>query len=138
MENKKKRILWLSLHELTEEQKALLVYSEGQDGSDVEVKSETTIWRTTKDETSDNEANARTWLRLSKRADIVVGIFPPVSVVGLVTARGLACGDDGGETSEFAPVLKLRVITPVSVIGVLTLQDGRKRKTFKFLRWQEL
>lgn len=134
----KKRILWLSRHGITDEQKILLVTTVG--GGNAELKVGQVMWRNSSSEEADNEANARKWAELASRYDIVVGIFPPVAIVGLVTARGIASGDEAeGEEAEcsFSAVRDMRVLTPVSETGTLTLPDGSKKKSFRFLRWQE-
>lgn len=135
MSNQKKRILWLSRHGCSEEQKILLLSSVGGDDLDVSQ----VMWANSRSEEADNEANSRKWAELAKRYDMVVGIFPPVALVGLVTARGIAAGDDGNEEADFlySAVRDLKVLTPVSETGTLTLPDGSKKKSFRFLRWQE-
>ena len=138
MSASKKRILWLSRHGITDEQKILLVTTVG--GGNAEVKVGQVMWRNSSSEEADNEANARKWAELASRYDIVVGIFPPVALVGLVTARGISSGDEAeGEEADcsFSAIRELRVLTPVSETGTLTLPDGSKKKSFRFLRWQE-
>lgn len=97
------------------------------------------MWANSRSEEADNEANSRKWAELAQIYDMVVGVFPPVALVGLVTARGIAAGDDGNEEADFlySAVRDLKVLTPVSETGTLTLPDGSKKKSFRFLRWQE-
>jgi hypothetical protein len=137
MSASKKRILWLSRHGCSEEQRILLVSSVGGE-ADFNVSQ--VMWRNSSSEEADNEANARKWAELASKYDIVVGIFPPVALVGLVTARGIASGDEASSEEadcSFSAVRELRVLTPVSETGTLTLPDGSKKKSFRFLRWQE-
>lgn len=129
-----KKVLWLSRHELTEEQKALLRQFEGE----VSITETNIVWSCTKDETRDNAENAEAWKRIASRADIIVGIFPPVSLVGLITARGIATGDEAEADEEWARVLKIQVLTPISEVGTLIVPGKKGKKSFQFLRWQEL
>lgn len=135
----KKKVIWLSRHELTDEQKGLLLMAEPE----AEIVERAVHWSATKDEAADNAANASTWRSLAGEADAVVGIFPPVAIVGLVTARGIAAGDDAEAEAEaeegWGRIFRLKVLTPVSVVGTLIVPGtGEKRKAFQFLRWQEL
>ena len=138
MSASKKRILWLSRHGITDEQKILLFTTVG--GGNAEVNVGQVMWANSRSEEADNEANAQKWAELARKHDVVVGIFPPVAIVGLVTARGIASGDEaesGESDCSFSAVRELRVLTPVSETGTLTLPDGSKKKSFRFLRWQE-
>lgn len=136
MSASKKRILWLSRHGITDEQKILLVTTVGGGNAELEVGQ--VMWANSLSEEADNEANSKKWAELASKYDIVVGIFPPVALVGLVTARGIASGDESEEADcSFSAVRELRVLTPVSETGTLTLPDGSKKKSFRFLRWQE-
>lgn len=127
---------WLSRHALTEEQKALLRLYVGD--WELEIEEGQVVWSSTEDEAADNEENALKWAELAEDADIVVGIFPPVSVVGLVTARGRADGDGGEPSKRFERVSELKVLTPVSDVGTFISANGERKKSFQFLRWQEL
>lgn len=135
MSASKKRILWLSRHGCLEEQKILLL---AYIGGEADFSVSQVMWANSRSEEADNEANSKKWAELASKYDIVVGIFPPVALVGLVTARGIASGDESEEADcSFSAVRELRVLTPVSETGTLTLPDGSKKKSFRFLRWQE-
>ena len=128
------KVIWLSRHTLTEDQRSCLREQIGES----DIQETNVVWSMSKNEGRDNAENAEIWKRLASEAEVIVGIFPPPSLVGLVTARGIASGDDEKEDKEWERVLKIRVMTPVSEVGTLLTPGKCARKSFKFLRWQEL
>lgn len=133
-----KKVLWLSRHEMTPEQVANLKAAEGF--SDAEIVRGKIAWHVSESEEADDEANADEWKRLASAGyDVVVGVFPPVAITGLVLARSIADGAEGEADASFECVNGIEVLTPVSVSG--TFRDeatGTIRKSFVFKRWQHL
>lgn len=133
-----KKVLWLSRHEMTSEQVANLKAVEGF--SDAEIVRGKIAWHVSESEEADDEENAEEWRRIASAGyDVVIGVFPPVAITGLVLARSLADGAEGESDSSFECVNEIDVLTPVSVSG--TFRDeatGTIRKSFVFKRWQHL
>lgn len=128
------KIVWLSRHDMTREQeRSILEWLPDGERGDAEIVCRSQSWQLSGDEETDNEANAVAWLRLSEEADVVVGVFPPVAVVGLLTARGLADDGDGQFKDWRDPV----VLTPVSMVSNV-MRAGKWGKDFRFLRWQRI
>lgn len=129
------KVLWLSRHEMTRVQERRLrdILPE-EERESAEIICRMQVWQLTDDEEADNEVNAKAWLKLNEEAEVIAGVFPPVAIVGLLTARGLA--DDGDD--DFARLWgEPMVVTPVSQVGQ-TLKNGMTQKQFKFLRWQHI
>ena len=127
------RIIWLSRHEMTRiQEKRLreLLPEENRDSAEIVCRMH--IWQVTDDEASDNEVNSRSWLELSRQADVIAGVFPPVAVVGLIMARGEA--DDNADFKDWSNPM---VVTPISQVNQV-LQGGKTCQRFNFLRWQHL
>ena len=127
------RVLWLSRHEMTRIQEARLreLLPEGQ-REEAEIVCRMHVWQVTDDESSDNEVNARSWLELSRQADVIAGVFPPVAIVGLIMARGEA--DDNPDFRDWREPM---VVTPISQVNQV-LQSGKTCQKFNFLRWQHI
>ena len=127
------RVLWLSRHEMTRIQEARLreLLPEGQ-REEAEIVCRMHVWQVTDDEASDNEVNARSWLELSRQADVIAGVFPPVAVVGLIMARG-----EADDNPDFRDWRESMVVTPISQVNQV-LQSGKTCQKFNFLRWQHI
>lgn len=125
------RVLWLSRHELmrVQEDRLRAMFPD----EELVINCRMHIWQLTENEADDNEANAKTWLRMSKEADVIVGVFPPIAVVGLVMCRGEA--DDGNP--EYEGWSNPKVLTPISMNSSI-LVGGVARKRFEFYRWQHM
>jgi hypothetical protein len=117
-------VLWLGRRDIGGEQenalKSLL-------GDDYEISSDMIVWRVSIDESSDNEVNVDTWLKLMEQYDVVCGVFPPSALVSLWMAKGIV--DDSGRACRGL----FRVFTPISMVC-----SAFGQREFRFLRWQEL
>lgn len=129
------KVIWLSRHDMTRTQEArlrLLLPEKERDTAEIVYKMQ--VWQTTADEESDNDVNSKIWLSLAKEADVIVGVFPPAAIVGLLCARSFS--DDGDD--EFARFwTNPMVLTPISQIESV-LRGGSVQKQFSFLRWQHI
>lgn len=127
------KVIWLSRHEMTRIQESRLreLLPEGSRES-AEIVCRMHVWQVTGDEASDNEVNSRSWLELSRQADVIAGVFPPVAVVGLIMARG-----EADENPDFRDWSDPMVVTPISQVNQV-LQGGKTCQRFNFLRWQHI
>lgn len=118
-----KRVIWLSRHELTEQQREDLKSFLGEEA---QILSENRTWKASADAEEDKACNVTTWEGLAVRFHVVAGVFPPVALAALAAfRRGL------GDRS-------IRVVTPVSEQTREERADGSAQIRFRHLRWQEL
>lgn len=75
-----KKVIWLSRHEMSADQKADL---EQRLGDSVEVEMRNLTWSASTDETADRAANEATWIKLTKSDAVICGVFPPVAIEAL-------------------------------------------------------
>lgn len=122
----KARVLWLSCHEMTEEQADGLLKDTEWD--ELEIESENHLWSATASEEADLEENSRFLRSAFARADIVAGVFPPVALEALREMRREFRRKAGSEPFWC-------VATPVSEQTREERADGSAQIAFRHVRW---
>lgn len=124
----KARVLWLSRHQMTEEQADDLLdeATSGWDGLDIETENH--LWSATASEEADMEENSRFLKSAFARADIVAGVFPPVALEALRQMRREFRRRAGSDPFWC-------VATPVSEQTREERADGTAQITFRHVRW---
>lgn len=74
---KRMRVLWISRHTITREQRKSL---EEYLGEKISVMHITHIWKGTEDSDMDFYSNQDAWNEFSSISNIIVGVFPPVAL----------------------------------------------------------
>lgn len=119
------KALWLSRHELSEEQKNDLfeyVIPSGVKKDELEIVSLNVTWQDTKDRLDDKRVNVRTWEKLldEHAPTVVLGVFPPVALEA---------------AKRFCPNLAL--FSPISEQNATMRADGTRQIEFVHLRWSD-
>lgn len=109
-----KKVVWLSRHEMTEEQKLSLENEIGEHTT----TTENLLWKASEEFIEDAVANKAKWCKLAAEYDVICGVFPPVAIEALMLIN----------------LGRTLVLTPVSA----QVKEERKEGVqiaFKHLRW---
>lgn len=118
---KKRKVAWLSRHEMTAEQTADLAKTLGCELGGLEIETINHTWAASENVMSDVSANSDTWLELAHGPspyDVICGVFPPVAL------EAMCCS---------LP----HVYTPVSRARP-DLRQGDEPIPFEHLRWSNV
>ena len=121
------KVVFVSRHQMTEVQKADL---EKYLNSDVEIVTENITFAATEDPAADLAANKAILGRLFDSYDVVTGVFPPVALEALMSARAEMASDPALGNVEDTGIL-----TPVSRQHAEDRADGTKAITFEHVRF---
>ena len=121
------KVVFVSRHQMTEGQKADL---EKYLNSDVEIVTENITFAATEDPAADLAENKSILSRLFDSYDVVTGVFPPVALEALMSARAEMASDPALGNVEDTGVL-----TPVSRQHAEDRADGTKAITFEHVRF---
>ena len=120
-----RKILWLSRHELTNDQVEDLKKILGDRQINIEVENVT--WDSSNDPQFDLLINKLKWLDLIDKSRLICGVFPPVAIEALVCPSG-----NPGLDKEISDVV---LYSPVSQQDRKIREDGSATIEFKHLRW---
>ena len=121
------KVVFVSRHAMTNGQKADL---EKYLNSDVEIVTENITFAATEDPAADLAANKAILGRLFNEYDVVMGVFPPVAIEALMSARAEMASDP-----SLGNVEDTGVLTPVSRQRAEDRADGTKAITFEHVRF---
>ena len=121
------KVVFVSRHQMTEGQKADL---EKYLNSDVEIVTENITFAATEDPAADLVANKSILGRLFDGYDVVAGVFPPVAIEALMSARAEMASDP-----SLGNVEDTGILTPVSRQHAEDRADGTKAITFEHVRF---
>lgn len=110
-----KKIVWLSRHELTTEQKA---YWE-KNVPDAEFVTENVTWANSESEDGDWRANNAIWER-------IISQYKPIAILGVFPPVALECLRGGH---------KIPIYSPISKQNAKVREDGTRQIEFIHLRW---
>ena len=124
------KVVFVSRHQMTEGQRADL---EKYLNVSVEVVTENITFAATEDAAADLADNKAILGRLFDSYDVVTGVFPPVAIEALMSARAEMAADPSlGNVEDTA------VLTPVSRQRAEQRMDGTKAITFEHVRFARL
>ena len=116
---KRRTVMWISRHEMTEDQKKDLESIYG----DCWILKENHTWQATAsydDDTNENQQQWRWYERLIGVDGVIAGVFPPVAI-------------------EAMPVTdSITILTPISAQHESLRQDGSTKIEFAHVRWAKL
>ena len=121
------KVVFVSRHQMTEGQKADL---EKYLNSDVEIVTENITFAATENTAADLAENKSILGRLFDSYDVVTGVFPPVAIEALMSARAEMASDP-----SLGNVEDTGVLTPVSRQRAEDRADGTKAITFEHVRF---
>ena len=121
------KVVFVSRHQMTEGQKADL---EKYLNSDVEIVTENITFAATEDPAADLAENKSILGRLFDSYDVVTGVFPPVAIEALMSARAEMASDP-----SLGNVEDTGILTPVSRQHAEDRADGTKAITFEHVRF---
>ena len=124
------KVVFVSRHAMTNGQKADL---EKYLNSDVEIVTENITFAATEDPAADLAANKAILGRLFNEYDVVTGVFPPVAIEALMSARAEMASDP-----SLGNVEDTGVLTPVSRQRAEDRADGTKAITFEHVRFARI
>lgn len=124
------KAVFVSRHQMTEGQKADL---EKYLNVSVEVVTENITFSATEDAAADIAANKAILGRLFDSYDVVTGVFPPVAIEALMSARA-----DMIANPSIGNVEDTGILTPVSRQRTEERMDGTKAITFEHVRFTRL
>lgn len=124
------KVVFVSRHQMTEGQKADL---EKYLNSDVEIVTENITFAATEDPVADLAANRAILGRLFNEYDVVAGVFPPVAIEALMSARAEMAADPA-----LGNVADTGVLTPVSRQCASERSDGSKVILFEHVRFARI
>lgn len=124
------KVVFVSRHQMTEGQKANL---EKYLNVSVEVVTENVTFAATEDAAADLTANKAILGRLFYEYDVVTGVFPPVAIEALMSARAeMAANPSLGNVEDTG------ILSPVSRQRAEERADGTKAITFEHVRFTRL
>ena len=121
------KVVFVSRHAMTDGQKADL---EKYLNSDVEIVTENITFAATEDPAADLAENKSILGRLFDSYDVVTGVFPPVAIEALMSARAEMASDP-----SLGNVEDTGILTPVSRQHAEDRADGTKAITFEHVRF---
>ena len=121
------KVVFVSRHQMTEGQKADL---EKYLNSNVEIVTENITFAATEDPAADLVANKALLGRLFNEYDVATGVFPPVAIEALMSARAEMASDP-----SLGNVEDTGILTPVSRQRAEDRADGTKAITFEHVRF---
>ena len=121
------KVVFVSRHAMTDGQKADL---EKYLNSDVEIVTENITFAATEDPAADLAENKSILGRLFDSYDVVTGVFPPVALEALMSARAEMAADP-----SLGNVEDTGILTPVSRQHAEDRADGTKAITFEHVRF---
>lgn len=124
------KIVFVSRHQMTVAQREDL---EKYLNSDVEVATENITFSATEDAEADLAANKAILGRLFESYDVVTGVFPPVALEALMSARAEMIADPSLGNAEDTGIL-----TPVSRQCASERSDGSKVISFEHVRFARI
>ena len=124
------KVVFVSRHQMTEGQKADL---EKYLNVSVEVTTENVTFAATEDAAADLAANKAILGRLFEEYDIVTGVFPPVALEALISARVEMAADP-----SLGNVEDTGILTPVSRQRAEERADGTKAIAFEHVRFARI
>ena len=124
------KVVFVSRHQMTEGQKADL---EKYLNVAVEVVTENITFSATEDAAADLAANKAILGRLFDGYDVVTGVFPPVALEALMSARAEMAADP-----SLGNVEDTGVLTPVSRQCASERSDGSKVISFEHVRFARI
>ena len=124
------KVVFVSRHTMTDGQKADL---EKYLNSDVEIVTENITFAATEDPAADLAANKAILGRLFNEYDVVTGVFPPVAIEALMSARAEMASDP-----SLGNVEDTGILTPVSRQHAEDRADGTKSITFEHVRFARI
>lgn len=120
-----KKILWLSRHELTNDQIEDLWKLFGD--RSIEIKTENVTWVATDNPEDDQILNKLMWMNLINESNLILGVFPPVAIEALTAP---------GNNPDIDKVIsEVCLYSPVSKQDKKIREDGSATIEFKHLRW---
>ena len=124
------KVVFVSRHQMTEDQRKDL---EKYLNSDVEVSTENITFSATEDAEADLAANKAILGRLFDSYDVVTGVFPPVAIEALMSARAeMVAAPYLGNVEDTG------ILTPVSRQRAEERADGTKSITFEHVRFTRI
>lgn len=124
------KVVFVSRHQMTEGQKADL---EKYLNSDVEIVTENITFAATEDPAADLAENKSILGRLFDSYDVVTGVFPPVAIEALMSARADMIADP-----SLGNVEDTGMLTPVSRQCASERSDGSKVISFEHVRFARI
>ena len=124
------KVVFVSRHAMTDGQKADL---EKYLNSDVEIVTENITFAATEDPAADLAENKSILGRLFDSYDVVTGVFPPVALEALMSARAEMASDPALGNVEDTGIL-----TPVSRQRAEERADGSKTIVFEHVRFARI
>lgn len=124
------KVVFVSRHQMTEGQKANL---EKYLNCDVDIVTENITFSATEDAAADLAANKAILGRLFNEYDVVTGVFPPVALEALISARAEMAADPSLGNIEDTGIL-----TPVSRQRTEERMDGTKAIAFEHVRFARI
>ena len=121
------KVVFVSRHQMTDGQKADLIHYLN---SDVEIVTENITFAASEDHVADLAANKAILGRLFNEYDVVAGVFPPVALEALMSARA-----DMIANPSLGNVEDTGILTPVSRQHAEDRADGTKAITFEHVRF---
>ena len=121
------KVVFVSRHAMTNGQKADLIHYLN---SDVEIVTENITFAATENTAADLVANKAILGRLFDSSDVVTGVFPPVALEALMSARAEMASDP-----SLGNVEDTGMLTPVSRQHAEDRADGTKAITFEHVRF---
>ena len=124
------KVVFVSRHQMTEGQKADLIHYLN---SDVEIVTENITFAATENSAADLAANKSILGRLFDSYDVVTGVFPPVALEALMSARADMIADP-----SLGNVEDTGILTPVSRQSASERSDGSKVISFEHVRFARI
>ena len=124
--SEKRKVMWLSRHELTQDQITDLARFLNAEIDDLDIESRNVTWQATAVAGDDHARNKAEWVCIFgklNRGDVVAGVSPPVALEAL---------------SALHRQFWWRVVTPVSESVPALRKDPTAPMPFRHLRWSKV